>query len=163
MSIKVSKLIWPLKISATEKIILLFYADLASHDGTQIWPAIKSVAINTSLSERTVQAVTKKLVQERILVRRGWSRFHTKLLSIDLVRIYELFDESERKEFFPEGAPNRDSGVNLTVKMGESTSPNPLSTINKPLSSFDSRKRSRNDMRYAPQKNQEIQKILHSK
>ena len=72
MSVKVMGLVWEMsELSSSEKLVLLAYADHASHDGSGIWPAVNTIANKTSLSRRTVQRVTHDLEDKGYLIRDG--------------------------------------------------------------------------------------------
>jgi biotin operon repressor len=63
MSVKVMGLVWDTDLPRDEKFILLAYADHADHDGGNIYPSIATIARKTGYSERSVQAITRKLEQ----------------------------------------------------------------------------------------------------
>ena len=51
---------WPLAVSSTDKIVLLYLADRANAAGT-CWPSVATIAAKTSLSDRAVQMAIKRL------------------------------------------------------------------------------------------------------
>ena len=61
MSVKIMGLVWDLDIPQNEKLVLLAYADHASHDGSNIYPAVKTIAKKTGYSERSVQVITRSI------------------------------------------------------------------------------------------------------
>lgn len=61
-------LVWDIKLTDSQKIILLSLADNANDDGL-CWPSIATIAKRCSKSERTVQGVIKQLVNEGHLTR----------------------------------------------------------------------------------------------
>lgn len=67
MSIKIMAQVWDLDLSPTEKLILLAYTDHADHDGGNIYPAVKTIATKTGLSERSVQLMTRSLEKKGYL------------------------------------------------------------------------------------------------
>ena len=71
MSVKVMGWIWDMELPQDEKLIALAYADHASHDGTNIFPAISTVARKTGYSERSVQRITRKLEEHGLLISEG--------------------------------------------------------------------------------------------
>lgn len=71
MSVKIMGLIWDYDIPRDEKFILLAYADHASHDGTNVYPAVATIAKKTGYSERSVQSITRKLEQMGLLIADG--------------------------------------------------------------------------------------------
>lgn len=71
MSVKVMGWVWDTDLPQDEKLVALAYADHADHDGTNIFPAISSIAQKTGYSERSVQRITRKLVERRLLLSDG--------------------------------------------------------------------------------------------
>jgi len=68
MSVKIMGMVWDLEIDSTHKLVLLAYADHASHDGTNIYPSVSTIAKKCCLSERTIQRITRQLEQDGYLV-----------------------------------------------------------------------------------------------
>lgn len=68
MSAKIMGLVWDLKLSPAERIVLLAMADHADHDGDNIWPSIGRLAWKTDYSERQVKRIIKDLRDAGILV-----------------------------------------------------------------------------------------------
>lgn len=67
MSVKVMALIWDhYPEGGGELLVALKVADHADHDGSRIWPAVASLAVQTRQSERTVQR------HLRAMSERGW-------------------------------------------------------------------------------------------
>jgi hypothetical protein len=64
-------LVWDMDIPANEKLVLLAYADHAHHDGTGIYPAIKTIMKKTGYSERSVQEITRSLEKNGLLITDG--------------------------------------------------------------------------------------------
>ena len=71
MSVKIMGLIWDYEIPRDEKFVLLAYADHASHDGTNIFPSVETIAKKTGYSERSVQTITRKLQNMGLLIQDG--------------------------------------------------------------------------------------------
>lgn len=70
MSIKLMSLVWQDHTGAltgSEKAVLLRMADFAADNGTQIFPTIKRLALDTGFSERNVQYAIKKLIEKKYL------------------------------------------------------------------------------------------------
>ena len=63
--------IWDMPLPQDEKLIALAYADHAHHDGTSIFPAVKSVSRKTGYSPRSVQRITRKLEERGLLIDDG--------------------------------------------------------------------------------------------
>ena len=64
MSVRIMAAVWPMDLSATDKMVLLALADSANDDGVA-WPSIagrKPLTAKTSLSERAIQKAIKALV-----------------------------------------------------------------------------------------------------
>jgi len=71
MSVKIMGMVWDLEIGHDEKLVLLAYADHASHDGTNIYPSVRTIAEKTNYSERSIQVITRKLEEQGILIEDG--------------------------------------------------------------------------------------------
>jgi hypothetical protein len=84
MSIKVMTLVWDSELETTRKFILLYYADRASDEGENVWPAVGTVAKKTGMSERTVQRVTNSMIEEGVLIKDGKSKRGTNKYKINL-------------------------------------------------------------------------------
>jgi len=85
MSVKVMGLVWDIEgLTSAEKLVLLAYADHASHDGSGIWPSINKIARKTSLSRRTVQRATKNLEDMGWLINYGHHESGTNLWRIPI-------------------------------------------------------------------------------
>ena len=136
MSIRVMSMVWNTKLSSTDKLVLLYYADRAADDGSKIFPGVKTVARNTGLSERTVQYVTKKMIKNGYLIQVGWSDYRTKMLRINISRL--LQDQQPVEPLTPHveeelgGCNTFAPVVQMTAKKGERAAPNTSSTISKP-------------------------------
>jgi hypothetical protein len=68
MSVIISALVWETDLPPSEKIILLAYADFASHDGTRIFPSLEQVARMTGYCKRSVRRFTRSLEAKGYLV-----------------------------------------------------------------------------------------------
>jgi len=71
MSVKIMGLVWDLDLPRDEKFVLLAYADHASHDGTNIYPSVSTIAEKTGYSERSVQLITRQLEERKLLIPDG--------------------------------------------------------------------------------------------
>jgi len=67
MSVKISTLVWQLELPRGHRLVLLAYADHASHDGTNVFPSVALIARKTGYSERSVQRITRRLVSQGLL------------------------------------------------------------------------------------------------
>jgi len=126
MSVKVMGRVWDSDLRSTEKFVLLAYADHASHDGTNIFPAIESMVEKTGFSERTVQSATRELEGKGWLIPDGKGPKGTSKWKIPM---------KAKKELHPAGAAppqlNRKRGAANSEKM-ESPAPEPLLTVKEP-------------------------------
>lgn len=68
MSIRLMSQVWDLILPDSEKLVLLALADAANDEGV-CWPSIATIARKCTRSERTVQSVIKKLVEDGHLSR----------------------------------------------------------------------------------------------
>lgn len=64
MSIALTSLIWPIKIPAPEKLVLLRLADFADDDGAHIFPSLRRLADETGYEERSVRRMLRRLEGE---------------------------------------------------------------------------------------------------
>jgi DNA-binding MarR family transcriptional regulator len=65
---KLSRRVFSLDVSWTEKLVLLALADRANDDGSSCDPSVLTLARKTSLSRRTVQRTLSKLKEKRLVV-----------------------------------------------------------------------------------------------
>ena len=83
MSIKLMSLVYESGLDKSLKAIALAYADHAQDDGTNIYPSVAHTAWKTGYSERTVQRLTKELVDSGVLVRHGYGPSFTNRYKMD--------------------------------------------------------------------------------
>ena len=67
MSVRVMAMVWPTGLDSSAKLVLLRMADYADDEGSRVFPAVPTIARETSLSERTVQTSLRKLQKEQII------------------------------------------------------------------------------------------------
>ena len=60
--------VWDTEIPGNLKLLLLAYADAAEHDGTEIWPGRKRIAIMCGVSVATADRLTRKLLEGGYLI-----------------------------------------------------------------------------------------------
>lgn len=136
MSIRVMSMVWNKNLTSTEKLVLLYYADRASDDGSSIFPSVKTVAINTGLCERTIQATTNKLIRKGYLIREGWSNYRTKQLRISISRLIQdnqpATSSNPGKDIKNNGCNTFTRGVHVNANKGEPGAPYTSLPINKP-------------------------------
>ena len=68
MSIRLMSQVWESGLNRQQKSIALAYADHAEDDGTGIYPSLNRMEYNTSYTRRSVQTITKELVDLGVLV-----------------------------------------------------------------------------------------------
>lgn len=68
MAIRLMSQVWDLRLPDSEKLVLLALADAANDEGV-CWPSIATIARKCTRSERTIQSVIKKLVEDGHLSR----------------------------------------------------------------------------------------------
>jgi len=90
MSVKIMGLVWDLRLSGGQKLVLLAYADHASHDGANIFPSVGLIAKKTGYGERWVQSVTRQLKAEGWLVADGSGPHGTNRWRFPLERVQNL-------------------------------------------------------------------------
>ena len=148
MSVKAMSWVWDQPIERDEKFVLLAYADHADHDGNNIYPAVATVAKKTGYSERSVQRITRLLVQHSWLIEEGTSRYQTHVFSIPIYRGDILSPPTDggtesgdlRGDILtgvtnatPGGDTHVTRGVTNATQRGDiAMSPEPSLTVNKP-------------------------------
>jgi hypothetical protein len=115
MSVKVMGAVWDLKIGRDEKLVLLAYADHASHDGSSIYPAVSTIAEKTGYSERSVQSITRDLEQQGYLIpdgqgMHGTNRWRIPICGGLIVAEARGADSAPVQESDEVGAENDDEG-----------------------------------------------------
>lgn len=98
------------------RLVLLVLADHAKHDGTFAWPAVDTIAAQSRLSRRAVQAALRKLEGDGAIKKRGVSQSGT--------TIYDVVMQGGA-ESAPGGRSSLPQGANLTTDGGEAASPEP--------------------------------------
>lgn len=68
MSVFVTTAVWTLKLTTTEKVVLLAFADQADDNGF-CWPSIANIMWRTDLTDRGVQTAIRSLVKKGYLRR----------------------------------------------------------------------------------------------
>ena len=74
MSYKLSRRVFSLDISSTEKLVLRALADRANDDGSSCYPSVLTLARETSLSRKTVQTTLGSLKGKGLVVIVGQSK-----------------------------------------------------------------------------------------
>lgn len=141
MSVKIMGMVWDLKksqVNRDEKYILLAYADHASHDGTNIFPAVATIAEKTGYSERSVQMITRSLNRRGFLVPDGSGPHGTNKWRVPISGGM-ITPESMGAEIAPpaesalEGCKTEQPGVQESPERGaEATAPDSALTVLKP-------------------------------
>ena len=68
MSVRVMSQVWDLKLPHASKFVLLAMADHADHDGNNVYPSVRTIAIKTGYSERQVQRIITTLETAGLLI-----------------------------------------------------------------------------------------------
>ena len=154
MSIRLMAMVWNNYLSSTEKLVLLYYADRASDDGSKIFPSNSTVVKATSLSERSVRSTTRKLIEKGYLQHTGWSGYHTKTYTIDVSRLIEGIEG---------GTTCRKEGQDVP-ETGAGCAPKPLVDTSKPSYKKYQKKfpETYSSPGYVPLINQQLQKALET-
>lgn len=100
MSVKVTSLCWRLPLPVAEKLVLIRLADFADHDGSNVYPAVATVAGDCGVSERAVQYIMKKFREDGLLVLVGnptGGRGKARQYAIDLERIKQLSEQEPKR------------------------------------------------------------------
>src|SRR3990172_10382743 len=90
MSVKIMGIVWEADLPQREKFVLLAYADHADHEGNNVFPSIGLVAWKTGYSARSIQRITKALMERDILIEAGISKYNTNKYSINVNSIPRL-------------------------------------------------------------------------
>jgi hypothetical protein len=90
MSVKIMGIVWEADLSQREKFVLLAYADHADHEGNNVYPSIGLIAWKTGYEPRSIQRITKKLIERGILIPAGTSQYHTNRYKIYIDAIPRL-------------------------------------------------------------------------
>ena len=119
--------VFELSIPAMEKFLLLAMADHARDDGTGCYPSVGRLARKTSLSERGVQKLIRRMEQKGFLVARGKAKGGRGIT----VEYSLTLEKGERRSPFEEETPNCGAAkrVNESAKNPERGSPEPSGTI----------------------------------
>ena len=134
MSVKAMAWVWDQEIDRDGKFVLLAYADHADHEGGNIFPAVLTIAKKTGYSERSVQRITKKLIEEGWLIEDGISRLQTN-------KYHLPYKGGDKMSPLPMGGDKRNGGgcqndtggVTKTTPRGDTAmTPEPSLTIIKP-------------------------------
>lgn len=133
MSVKAMAWVWDQDISRDEKFVLLAYADHADHEGGNIFPAVSSIAKKTGYSKRSVQKITKILIDHKLLIPDGKSYLQTNKYSIPIWGGEETAPPIYGgEENGIKGVQNLQGGVKKTTGGGElATAPEP--SLNHPI------------------------------
>jgi hypothetical protein len=119
--------VFELEIPAMEKFVLLAMADHARDDGTGCYPSVTRLARKTSLSERGVQKVIRRLESRRLLASKGKSK-GGRGVTVE----YDLkLEKGERGSGFQtqKGERGASKTPNVSAKKGEPGSPESLRTL----------------------------------
>lgn len=84
MSVKIMGMVWDCSLPRDMKFILLAYADHADHEGKSIYPAVATIMKKTGYSERSVQAITRKLVEYKYLIEDGYGPHGTNCYAVNV-------------------------------------------------------------------------------
>jgi hypothetical protein len=135
MAIEVTRLVWTVPLSSSEKLILLALADHASADGTDIYPGTARLASMTGFTERWITKIRKRLVQaELLVVTKPPTPTTPAHYRIDLTELRRLSDTGELNsppepgsppELSSPPEPDDPEGVNSVPRGGEPSSPKP--------------------------------------
>lgn len=123
MSVKIMGAVWDADLPRDEKFILLSYADHAAHNGTNIYPSVGRTAWKTGYARRSVQTITKKLVDQRILILDGKGWHGTNRYRLDIAALPQRESYKGGAEFAP--CKKQPKGVQKTADGGAEFAPNP--------------------------------------
>jgi hypothetical protein len=113
--------VFEMDLPPMEKLVLLAMADHARDDGTGCYPSVSRLAKKTSLSERGVQKVIRRLESEHFLASKGKSK-GGRGVTVE----YDLrLEKGEPGSGFQRqnGEPGASKRVNLSAEKGEPGSP----------------------------------------
>lgn len=130
MSVKIMGVVWDADLPRDEKFILLSYADHAAHDGTGIYPSVDRTAWKTGYHRRSVQTITKKLVERHILILDGKGWNNTNRYRLDVTALPQRENYKGGAEFAP--CKKQQEGVQKTAGGGANFAPNPSCNRHEP-------------------------------
>lgn len=128
MSVKVMGAVWDSALPRDEKFVALSYADHASHDGTNVYPSVGRMAWKTGYTTRSIQIITKKLVDRGVLVPDGIGPggVNKYYFSVDALPVRDDFIPDRAKNIHPKAGGEEISGGGEEISQGgEETSPEP--------------------------------------
>ena len=131
MSVKAMAWVWDQEMPRDEKFVLLAYADHADHEGYNVFPAVDSVAKKTGYTKRSIQLITKKLIESGWLIPDGKSEYQTNKYSIPIYGGEKISpptngDDDEGVKNLHEGGENSSrGGVKKTARNVSQISPEP--------------------------------------
>lgn len=121
MSIKIMTLVYESGLEKNLKAIALTYADHAQDDGMNVYPSVKRTSWKTGYSERSVQRLTKELVDSGILVPYGHGPNFTNRYRIDVKALPER--PPWGGDILSPGCQPRQKGVTTTTEGGDRVTP----------------------------------------
>lgn len=86
-------------LTSSEKSVLLRMADFAADNGTQIFPSIRRIALDTGLADRTVQRTIESLIVKKKLKRnhRKSNHYSTNIYAINVTELEQAAQSKETK------------------------------------------------------------------
>lgn len=140
MSAKLYGLVWKAQLSRpSAKLVLARLAENAREDGTNIYPAVSTVARHTALSRRTVQYALEGLQLAGLIeqVRAGGGRKKAAQYRINVARLQAVADSRETVQILHplgagKGCKRQREMVQPGTKKGATVAPKPLRTLKEP-------------------------------
>lgn len=120
MSIKLMSLIWQDhtgELTGIEKAILIKMADYAADNGTQIFPSVKTLALDTAFSEKTVRRAINTLIEKKRLTKTIRSRKAVHISNLYRINTAALQQAApvnkpvNKRGITKEGTPSQSVGV----------------------------------------------------
>lgn len=127
MSVKMMALVWDSQLPREERYVLLAYADHADHDGNNIWPSVETMAKKTGYSERSIQIITKSLVEVRkILVdagtgMKGTNKWRIHVINLKKFRPEESSPRRKQRKAGEESAPKPKTKPSIKIPLDKKT------------------------------------------
>jgi Helix-turn-helix domain len=119
MSVEVSTYVWKFSPSTLgARLVMLYLADKAHDDGSNVYPSIATIAKNTRLSDRQVQRVLGDLVEAGELIDEGVSFYGTRRFRVKM-------PGAEGGDNLSGGDIHDQKGVTFRAKTDDKMSPDP--------------------------------------
>jgi len=127
MSIKAMSIVWESKLESSKRFILLYYADRGNDEGENVYPSVHTVAERTGLSRRTVQRLTKEMVEDGLMTLVGPTDYGTNSYKLHLEAIKNYLPNSKIED------PEEENIGEFDLVGGDTMTPPPCHSDTPPM------------------------------